>query len=75
VHRKDHDVTLMLLSGSITGTLFTIHEARSNWCELPQAFHLASPTTRSLLLFIDSSEVKQYVTALCLAMRRMLPKL
>jgi hypothetical protein len=27
VYRKDHDVTLMLLSDSITGILFAIHEA------------------------------------------------
>jgi hypothetical protein len=27
VYRRDHDGTLMLLSDSIAGTLFTIHEA------------------------------------------------
>jgi len=27
VYRKDHDVTLMLLSDSITGTLFKIYQA------------------------------------------------
>ena len=47
--RKDYDTTLMLLSDSITGTLFTIHVADQVTANAHKLFHRASPATRSLL--------------------------
>ena len=47
MYRKDHDVNLMLLSYSITGTLFTSHEADQIDAYRYNAFHLASLPTRS----------------------------
>jgi hypothetical protein len=67
--RKDYDAIVLLPSDSIAGTLLTIHEADridAN-CDKPSTSRLQ--TTRPPI-FIDSSEVKQYVTALFMAISR-----
>lgn len=46
---KTHDVTLNVAVELNHGYSVYDRRGRSNWCELPQAFHLASTTTRSLL--------------------------
>ena len=55
-YRKDHDVTLMLLSDSIMSNLFTIHEVyplvRTATCLPARVSNDAHPP-----IFIDSSEV------------------
>jgi hypothetical protein len=44
--RKDHDFIWVLLSNSITSTLFAIHHADQIDAAAHKPFHLAYPTTR-----------------------------
>src|SRR5579863_3109012 len=46
---KDHDVTLILLSGSIRGTLFATQEVDQIDANRYKPFHLAFPRTRKPL--------------------------
>jgi hypothetical protein len=68
VHRKDHDVTLMLLLDSITGTLLFTYTRRIKLVRTATSLPSRVSNDAQPPIFIDSSEVKQYVIALCRTM-------